>query len=123
MWPSAGAQPIGMGCMRLSTECSRDEAGAIAVVHAALDAGVTLLDTADAYAWDDSETGHNERLIARALASWGGDRSRVTVATKGGLTRPHGAWIADGRARYLAAACEASCRALGVSRLALYQLH
>jgi aryl-alcohol dehydrogenase-like predicted oxidoreductase len=114
---------IGMGCMRLSTERDRDEARGLAVLHAALDAGVTFLDTADAYAWDDTETGHNERLIARALATWNGDRARVTVATKGGLTRPGGRWVANGRAQHLAAACDASCRALGVDRIDLYQLH
>jgi aryl-alcohol dehydrogenase-like predicted oxidoreductase/histidinol phosphatase-like enzyme len=109
--------------MRLSTDADRDEARAIAVLHAALAAGVTLLDSADAYCLDDSETGHNERLIAKALATWGGDRDRVLVATKGGLTRPHGRWVADGRARHLAAACEASLTVLGVPRIALYQLH
>jgi aryl-alcohol dehydrogenase-like predicted oxidoreductase/histidinol phosphatase-like enzyme/predicted kinase len=112
-----------MGAMRLSTAADRDEARAVATLHAALDAGVTLLDTADAYAWDAGDTGHNERLIARALASWKGDASRVRVATKGGLTRPGGRWVADGRARHLAAACAASREALGVPRLALYQLH
>src|SRR4029453_15758158 len=55
---------IGMGCMRLSTERDRDETRAIEVLHAALDLGVTFLDTADAYCLNDSETGHNERLIA-----------------------------------------------------------
>jgi aryl-alcohol dehydrogenase-like predicted oxidoreductase len=88
MW-RAGASPlIGMGGMRLSTDRDRDETRAIAVLHAALDAGVTFFDTADCYSWDDTETGHNERLIARALATWAGDRARVVVATKGGLTRP-----------------------------------
>jgi aryl-alcohol dehydrogenase-like predicted oxidoreductase/histidinol phosphatase-like enzyme len=114
---------LGIGCMRLSTEPDRDEARAIAVLHAAFDAGVNFLDTADAYCRDASEAGHNERLIARALATWTGDRSSIAVATKGGLTRPDGRWVADGRARHLAAACEASRRALGVERLHLYQLH
>jgi aryl-alcohol dehydrogenase-like predicted oxidoreductase len=109
--------------MRLSTARGRDEARALATLHAALDSGVTLLDTADAYCWDAGETGHNERLIARALASWTGDASRVRVATKGGLTRPGGRWVADGRARHLAAACAASRKALGVERISLYQLH
>ena len=109
--------------MRLSTERDRDETTAIAVLHAALDAGVTLLDTADAYCWDDRERGHNERLIARALSTWPGDRSTIVVATKGGMTRPDGRWEPDGRAKHLTAACEASCRALGVQRLDLYQLH
>jgi len=114
---------VGLGCMRLSTERDRDEAGAVAVIHAALDAGVTLLDTADAYCWDESEAGHNERLVSRALSTWGGDTSRVVIATKGGLTRPGGRWVADGRARHLAAACDASRRSLGVARISLYQLH
>jgi aryl-alcohol dehydrogenase-like predicted oxidoreductase/histidinol phosphatase-like enzyme len=109
--------------MRLSTAPDRDRDAAISVLHAALDAGVTLFDTADAYCWTDEETGHNERLIADALASWRGDRSCLVLATKGGLTRPDGAWAADGRAKHLMAACEASCRALGVSRIPLYQLH
>jgi aryl-alcohol dehydrogenase-like predicted oxidoreductase/histidinol phosphatase-like enzyme len=115
-----------MGCMRLSTESNRDEARAIEVLHAAFDAGVTLLDTADAYCRDDTEVGHNERLVARALATWSprtADRPQIRIATKGGLTRPQGEWIPDGRARHLLAACEASRRALGVERIDLYQLH
>jgi aryl-alcohol dehydrogenase-like predicted oxidoreductase/histidinol phosphatase-like enzyme/predicted kinase len=120
---SDGSPLIGMGCMRLSTERSRDDDRSIAVLHAALDAGVNFLDTADAYCWDSSEIGHNERLISRSLATWQGDRSRILVATKGGLIRPFGAWVEDGRARHLAAACEASRRALGVDRISLYQLH
>ena len=114
---------IAMGCMRLSTERDRDDARSIGVIHAALDAGVTLLDTADAYCLDATEAGHNERLIAGALATWSGDRSRIRVATKGGLTRPNGEWVPDGRARHLAAACDASLRAPGVERIDLYQLH
>jgi aryl-alcohol dehydrogenase-like predicted oxidoreductase/histidinol phosphatase-like enzyme/predicted kinase len=109
--------------MRLSTERNRDEASAIAVLHAAFDAGISLLDTSDAYCWDDTEHGHNERLIARALSTWNGDRSSVKVATKGGLTRPGGRWRADGRAKHLIAACTASRLALGVERIHLYQLH
>ena len=48
------AAPIAMGCMRLSTEPDRDEERGVAILHAALEAGITLLDTADAYCWDDS---------------------------------------------------------------------
>ena len=119
-----------MGCMRLSTERDRDDARGIEVLHAALDAGITFLDTADAYCWDDSEAGHSERLIARAIATWNGrsglatgDRSRIVVATKGGLTRPNGQWVPDGRARHLRDACEASLKALAVDQIDLYQLH
>jgi aryl-alcohol dehydrogenase-like predicted oxidoreductase/histidinol phosphatase-like enzyme len=109
--------------MRLSTANDRDDARSIAVIHAALDAGVTLLDTADAYCRDESEVGHNERLIADALKQWGGDRSSIEVATKGGLRRPKGAWVNEGRGKYLREACEASRRALDVDAIDLYQLH
>ena len=68
--------------MRLSTESDRDETRAIELLHAAFDGGVTFLDTADAYCLNDDDIGHNERLIARALARWSGDRSRIVVATK-----------------------------------------
>ncbi|HET9316890.1 MAG TPA: aldo/keto reductase, partial [Vicinamibacteria bacterium] len=116
-------QPLAIGCMRLSTAPDRDEARGLATIHAALDAGVTLLDTADAYCLNAGEAGHNERLIAKSLATWTGDASTIRVATKGGLARPEGAWVADGRARHLAEACEASLRALGFPRIHLYQLH
>src|SRR5262245_5788013 len=109
--------------MRLSTERQRDDAAGVAVLHAAFDAGITFLDTADAYCWDNTELGHNERLIALALTSWAGDRTSIRVATKGGMSRPEGRWEPDGRARHLRAACERSCRALGVDRIHLYQLH
>jgi len=112
-----------MGCMRLSTERDRNDDHAVAVLHAAFDAGITFFDTADAYCWDASERGHNERLIARALNSWTGNRSGIVIATKGGLTRPAGNWIPDGRGRHLVAACTASREALGLTRLPLYQLH
>ena len=109
--------------MRLSTERERDDARSVAVLHAGFDAGITLLDTADAYCLDDSERGHNERLIAAALSSWPGDRSRIEIATKGGMIRPGGRWEHDARAKHLTAACEASLHALGVDRIHLYQLH
>jgi aryl-alcohol dehydrogenase-like predicted oxidoreductase/predicted kinase len=109
--------------MRLSTEPDRDDERSVAVLHAALDAEVTFFDTADSYCWSDDDLGHNERLLAQAIGSWSGDRSRLSVATKGGLTRPDGRWEPDGRAKHLAAACERSCRALGVTAIDLYQLH
>jgi aryl-alcohol dehydrogenase-like predicted oxidoreductase/histidinol phosphatase-like enzyme/predicted kinase len=117
------APAIAIGCMRMSTAPDRDDERSVEVLHAAFDAGVTLLDTADAYCLDARDTGHNERLIARALSAWPGDRSRITVATKGGMTRPDGRWEPDGRAKHLAAACERSCAALGVKQIDLYQLH
>ena len=115
---------IGLGAMPLSVEGRPDEARAVRTVHAALDAGVTLVDTADAYCLGADEVGHNERLIARALASYGGDTSAVVVATKGGHTRPaDGSWALDGSPEHLRAACEASLVALGVEAVGLYQFH
>ncbi len=117
------ARPAAIGCMRLSTDPDRDDDRSIAVLRAALDAGTTLFDTADAYGHDERDLGHNERLIARALAAWQGDRSRITIATKGGMTRPEGRWQPDGRAKHLRTACERSRLALGIDRIPLYQLH
>jgi aryl-alcohol dehydrogenase-like predicted oxidoreductase len=115
---------VGLGAMPLSVEGRPDEARALRTVHAALDAGMTLLDTADAYCLDDSEVGHNERLLAKALAQYGGDTDDVLVATKGGHTRPGGdEWALDGSPDHLRAACEASLRALGVEAIGLYQFH
>ena len=68
---------IGFGAMPLSIEDRPDEDQAVRVIHAALDAGVTLIDTADAYCQRAGETGHNERLIAKALASYPGDAGDV----------------------------------------------
>src|SRR3954470_13111085 len=89
---------IGLGGMYMSITGRPDEAQAIRAIHAALDAGVTFLDTADVYCLDDSEIGHNERLIARALA---GRAEAVIVATKGGLRRPKGSWTRDGSPEHL----------------------
>jgi aryl-alcohol dehydrogenase-like predicted oxidoreductase len=114
---------IGLGEMPMSLAGRPDEARSIRTIHAALDAGVTLIDTADAYCRDGSEMGHGERLVAKALAAWSGDRDRVLVATKGGHTRPGREWGLDGRPEYLRQACEASLRNLGVEAIGLYQLH
>lgn len=101
---------VGLGCMRLSTE-PRDAAEAIAVIHAALDAGVLLFDTATAYCALD-ELGENERLLRRAFASHPRGAQAIVV-TKGGLRRPGGAWRPDGRARSLLEDAERSAEALG----------
>ena len=114
---------VGYGGMHLSLADRPAEAESLRVLHAALDAGMTLIDTADAYCLDAAETGHNERLIARALSQWNGPREQVVVATKGGIVRTAGRWDQDGRPAHLRAACEASLKALGVERIALYQYH
>jgi aryl-alcohol dehydrogenase-like predicted oxidoreductase len=114
---------IGLGEMPMSLAGRPDEARSVRTIHAALDAGVTLVDTADAYCLDGSEVGHGERLVSRALDAWPGDRDRVLVATKGGHTREGREWGLDGRPEHLRQACEASLRALGVEAIGLYQLH
>ena len=110
---------IGLGCMPLSVHGRPDEAQAIRVIHAALDAGVELVDTADAYAIDEEDFGHGERLVAKAMRA----RDDAIVATKGGHVRRGEAWELDGRPEYLKRACEASLRRLGVDAIGLYQLH
>ncbi|MFE6098321.1 aldo/keto reductase [Streptomyces massasporeus] len=115
---------VGLGAMPLSIAGRPDEERALATVHAALDAGVTLLDTADSYHLPGAEPGHNERLVARALETYGGDTSEVLVATKGGRGRPAGGdWTVNGSPRHLKAAAEASRERLGVEAIGLYQLH
>src|ERR1700685_4355945 len=115
---------IGLGGMPMSIEGRPEEDRSIRTIHAALDAGVTLIDTANAYHLYAGETGHNERLIAKALASYGGDTSNVLVATKGGHIRPgDGSWTVDGSPAHLREAAEASLKALGVDAIGLYQFH
>jgi aryl-alcohol dehydrogenase-like predicted oxidoreductase len=114
---------VSYGGMHLSIDGRPPESQGIRVLHAALDAGVTLIDTADVYCLDQHDIGHNERLIAAALAAWSGPRDRVIVATKGGVVRPGGRWESDARPVQLRAACERSLRALGTERIDLYQLH
>lgn len=115
---------IGLGGMPLSLADRPSEEQGIRTIHAALDAGVTFIDTADAYCLDANDTGHNERLVAEALATWSGDPNTVLVATKGGHYRTaDGSWEVDGRPEHLERACEASLRALGVEAIGLYQYH
>ncbi|MCD2464322.1 aldo/keto reductase [Streptomyces sp. MBT42] len=115
---------VGLGTMPLSVEGRPDEARAVATVHAALDAGVTLLDTADSYHPPDGAPGEGELLVARALSSYGAGADGVLVATKGGRGRTaDGGWTVDGRPGHLRRAAEASARRLGSTPIGLYQLH
>jgi aryl-alcohol dehydrogenase-like predicted oxidoreductase len=122
---------IGLGAMHLSLPGRPEREAAKAVVRRAVELGVTLIDTADAYCIDQAEAGHNEGLVAEALremgAGFGGvgpaGSPRVVVATKGGMVRPGGRWERDGRPVHLRGACEASLRTLGVERIDLYQFH
>jgi aryl-alcohol dehydrogenase-like predicted oxidoreductase len=115
---------IGLGEMPLSIEGRPTRAQAIATVHASLDAGVTIIDTADAYSLGVHEHGHGEELVAEALAAYGGATDDVLVATKGGHRRPgDGSWTVHGDPAYVKEACEASHKRLGVDAIGLYQYH
>jgi aryl-alcohol dehydrogenase-like predicted oxidoreductase len=118
--------PIGLGAMPFSMGDNQrpSEDQAIATVHAALDAGVTYIDTADIYAPSWDTMGHNERIVARALASYDGSTDPVVVGTKGGITRNEGeSWGRDGSLDYLRRAVHASLDALGRDVIDLYQWH
>ncbi len=119
---------IGLGCMPNSWgEKADDREGGIAAIQAALDAGITLLDTADIYAPSWNSMGHNERLVAEALRTWHAPaeaRARVVVATKGGITRQPGeVWGRNGSLDYLLRAVEASAGRLGVDHIDIWQHH
>jgi aryl-alcohol dehydrogenase-like predicted oxidoreductase len=108
--------------MRMSTDESRDERLAGETIAAAVEAGVTVFDTAHAYGHGESELGHNEKLLARSLQA-SGAHERARVVTKGGMSRVGGAWVPDGRAKAIRADCEASLAALGGLPIDLYLIH
>jgi aryl-alcohol dehydrogenase-like predicted oxidoreductase len=115
---------IGFGEMQLSLADRPPAEQAVRTIHAALDAGVTLLDTADAYCAGPQDFGHGERLVATALAAYAGRTDNVLVATKGGHIRTSGGgWAIDGSPEHLRRACDASLEALGVDAIPLYQHH
>ena len=118
---------IGLGAMPMSSNDDQglpDEAQSIATIHAALDAGVTLIDTADIYAPSWDTMGHNETLVGKAVAQYGGDTDALVIATKGGITRSEGErWGRDGSLTYLRSAVEKSLSALQVDVIDLYQWH
>ncbi len=115
---------IGLGAMPLSLSDRPSESDAICVIHKALDLGVTLIDTADAYCRDESDKHHNESLIAKAFQQYPGDTSSVTVATKGGLIRPEGRWTRDGNPDRLRKTIRESYVILGGSKpIDLWQYH
>ena len=111
---------IGLGGMPLSIQGRPDERAALAVIDAFVAGGGDFIDTAISYCLDESDFGHNERLIAKALTAL--KRADVVVATKGGLTRPGGRWEVDASPQWLRECCENSVRDLG-GPIRLYYLH
>jgi aryl-alcohol dehydrogenase-like predicted oxidoreductase len=125
--------PIGLGLMNVSwsggaaTDPIRLADSAIPGIHAAIEAGITLFDTADIYAPSWDTMGHNELFLREALDSWSGPtaiRDSLVIATKGGITRSEGeVWGRNGSLEYLIAAAEASRERLGVEKIDLWQHH
>lgn len=111
---------IGLGCMGMSVGYGpADDAESTEVIEHAVERGVTMIDTADAYGHPGP--GHNERLVGRALA---GRRDAVAVATKFGLRYGDGKpFRVDSTPEYARLACDASLRRLGVDTIDLYYLH
>ncbi len=108
--------PLGLGCMSFSgTYGSGDDAAAAVLINDALDRGVTMLDTSDAYG-----NGHNEELVGRAIA---GRRGVIVLASKFGNMRAGAPRPVDGRPEYVPVACEASLKRLGVDVIDLYYAH
>lgn len=119
---------VGLGCMLFSVEGRPSRDDATAVVRRALECGVDLFDTANVYALDEVDMGHNERLLADALKSLGRstdptDTESPLVATKGGMIRRGVEWLVDGRPEQIRSSCEESLRALRTECIGLYQLH
>ena len=117
-WLGPSELRIGIGCMRLPA----DEQLALETIGAAAGAGITVFDTAHAYGPEQLGPGQNELLVARGLRAAGRQRT-ARIVTKGGMTRPGGAWVPDGRAKSIAADCEASLAALDGLPIDLYLIH
>ena len=113
---------IGLGAMPLSLDGRPDEAQALSVIKAFVDGGGNFIDSANVYCVDDSDVGHNEKLIARALSKLG-ESDNIIVATKGGLKRPKGGWTVDASPAWLRQSCEKSLQDLNTDSISLYQLH
>ena len=134
---SLGVSPIGLGCMPLSGYPESmafildDRDRAIQTIHAALNAGINLFDTGDAYSPSWNQYGHNEKLIAEAVRSWTGtdiQKSSIVIATKAGITRGKSDnWFGvlgfNSTKNYLYRAVEASASRLEVDKIKLWHHH
>ena len=113
---------IGLGAMPLSLAGRPPESVAIQVINAFIEGGGNFIDTANVYCRDDTDIGHNESLIQRALVKIKPSEN-IIVATKGGLRRPKGTWTTDASPHWLRKSCEKSLKDLNTDCIYLYQLH
>ncbi len=109
--------------MRMSTDHSRDSELAGETIAAAVQAGITVFDTARAYGHGEAELGHNERLLAGALRRCGPAAQNARIVTKGGMARVNGGWVPDGRAKTILSDCEASLVALDGRPIDVFLIH
>jgi aryl-alcohol dehydrogenase-like predicted oxidoreductase/predicted kinase len=121
-WLDASELRVGLGCMRMSTDESRDDELAGDTIAAAAQSGVTVFDTARSYGHGEADMGHNERLLAGALRRCGA-AGQARIVTKGGMTRAGGGWVPDGRAKTIRSDCEASLAALDGLAIDMYLIH
>ena len=121
-WLGPDELRIGLGCMRFSTGSDRDEHLAQQTIAVAVAEGITVFDTAHAYGQDETELGHNERLLASVLKH-AGAASGARIVTKGGMNRTGGAWVPDGRAKTILRHCEASLVALNGLPIDTFLIH
>ncbi|MFB3100221.1 MAG: aldo/keto reductase [Gammaproteobacteria bacterium] len=113
---------VGLGAMPLSLDGRPDEVQALGVIDAFVDGGGNFIDSANVYCVDDSDVGHNEKLITKALSKLE-ESDNIIVATKGGLRRPRGTWTVDASPEWLRQSCEKSLTDLDTDSIFLYQLH
>lgn len=111
---------VGLGTMLLSISGRPPEDQGIRVIQAAVDQGISLIDTADCYCYDHTDFHHNEKLVIKALK---GRRDQITIMTKVGCRRPGGAWTIDARPEYLTEAAHNCLKSLGVDTIDLLALN
>ncbi|MCG8379910.1 MAG: aldo/keto reductase [Proteobacteria bacterium] len=116
------ANRVGLGAMPLSLENRPDEMAAMEVIRTFIEGGGNFIDTANVYCIDDTDVGHNEKLIAKTLNCLN-NTTNIIVATKGGLRRPKGAWTVDASPSWLRQSCDKSLVDLDCDSIFLYQLH
>jgi aryl-alcohol dehydrogenase-like predicted oxidoreductase len=114
--------PIGLGAMPLSLDDRPGVKQAESVIEAFVEKGGNFIDTANVYCHDETEIGHNEKLITRTLSKLN-NKNEIIIASKGGVERKGDDWLANGQPEFLRSSCEQSLKDLNTDSIFLYQLH